>query len=106
MKLFPQLRFLFLILIVYDKCCWFLKWHKIIFVLVPECTNKINSNEPKANSACKLSDITACGVNQACQQTDPKSPWGTCTCLSGYSLQEDNVSQNKLVNIFGQVLVI
>lgn len=57
---------------------------------VPECTNKINSNEPKANSACKMSDITACGVNQACQQNDPKSPWGTCTCLSGYSLQADN----------------
>ena len=82
----------------------FLKCCKIIFVLVPECTNKINSNEPKANSACKLSDITACGVNQACQQTDPKSPWGTCTCLSGYSLQADNVSKNKLVNMFGIVI--
>lgn len=60
---------------------------------VPECTNKITSNEPKANSACKLSDITACGVNQACQQTDPKSPWGICTCLSGYSLQDDNTCE-------------
>ena len=67
--------------------------HKFILILVPECTNKIPSNEPKANSACKLSDITACGANQACQQTDPKSPWGTCTCLSGYSLQADNVSK-------------
>ena len=70
----------------------------VILILVPECTNKISSNEPKANSACKLSDITACGVNQACQQTDPKSPWGTCTCLSGYSLQSDNVSITKFVN--------
>ena len=58
---------------------------------MPECKNKIPSDEPRANSACKLSDITACGVNQACQQTDPKSPWGTCTCLNGYSLQADNV---------------
>ena len=68
----------------------------VLHFAVPECTNKITSNEPKANSACKLSDITACGVNQACQQTDPKSPWGICTCLSGYSLQDDNVSTNLL----------
>jgi len=62
---------------------------------VPECMNKITPNEPKANDACKLSDITACGVNQACQQTDPDSPWGTCTCLSGYSLQADNTCEIK-----------
>ena len=63
-------------------------------MISPLTKNIMNSGKPKskANSACKLSDITACGVNQACQQTDPKSPWGICTCLSGYSLQDDNVS--------------
>ena len=41
---------------------------------------------------CKLSDINGCGENQICVQNGKQSDLGNCYCLSGYKLQENNVS--------------
>ena len=41
---------------------------------------------------CKLKNLEACKLNQACLQKDPKNEeWGDCICNNGYH-KEDDVS--------------
>ena len=43
---------------------------------------------------CKPSDISACGSNQACLQTNSSRDFGICICLGGFFLDQNSVSTN------------
>ena len=59
---------------------------------MPDCPNAIPTSnlDIKAYSTCKLTDIASCGKNQVCEQQESGSNVGTCACLPGYSIQDDN----------------
>ena len=41
-------------------------------------------------SKCRLTDLEACDMNQACVQNDPQNKeWGDCICKKGYHIEYD-----------------
>ena len=56
------------------------------------CDNEFIFKHHNIAGVCKLSDINGCGENQICVQNGKQSDLGNCYCLSGYKLQENNVS--------------
>lgn len=41
-------------------------------------------------SRCRLKDLEACDINQACVQKDPQNEeWGDCICKKGYHTEYD-----------------
>ena len=54
-------------------------------------------------SKCRLTDLEACDINEACVQKDPQNKeWGDCICKKGYHIEYD-VSY-KISNIQTRVL--
>ena len=54
----------------------------------------LNHSQMLSNS-CRLSDIEACSVNEACVQTNvEENEFGVCFCLEGYFRNGSNVSDN------------
>ena len=56
------------------------------------CDDELILNHQNIAGVCKLSDINACGENEICVQNGKQSNLGNCYCVSGYKLQENNVS--------------
>lgn len=67
---------------------------------MPEC--KTSSPPPlpqeavSVNTVCSVTDLGACGRNQACVQEEGSSgqqhQQGLCECLAGFARQDDGVS--------------
>ena len=48
----------------------------------------------KFHKLCKLADIEACSLNEACVQTNVKDKEsGECLCLDGYFRNDNHVSE-------------
>lgn len=59
---------------------------------VPDCPNAIPTVAPQesgAGSECLMGDIQSCGAGMACVQDEAGSPSGVCSCLPGFSVQDD-----------------
>ena len=75
--------------------CVFFPWIFITFAClfsVPDCPNAIPTVAPQesgAGSQCLMGDIQACGAGMACVQDEAGSPSGVCSCLPGFSVQDD-----------------
>lgn len=78
-----------------EKTCIF---NKPVFnnteIPVPDCPNDIPTEAPelsntKVNSQCLMTDIAPCGENMLCSQIEAGSSKGVCSCLQGYSVQDD-----------------